>query len=80
MNTDRSNSDRAKNVDKYVCQYALEVGDADDNHICLVDFLADLRHWADVKKVGYEEADRQASNHYAEEIIEEKSKKRRRKL
>lgn len=66
-----TNEKRAKLVGKFLRRFAELVGDTNNNDITLVDFLADLRHWARINSVDYSDADRQAIGHFEAEINEE---------
>ncbi|MFN0007209.1 MAG: hypothetical protein ACKVXR_04815 [Planctomycetota bacterium] len=51
------------------CGKALRRYDTDDDDTtCLVDFLADARHWCDRRGESYAKLDRSAYHHYAAEV------------
>jgi hypothetical protein len=64
-----TNKQRAARCRKALSRY----GTAGTPKTCLVDFLADARHWCDRNAESFWELDRQAHQHYLAELHEERS-------
>lgn len=62
-----NNKQRAARVTKLLRHYARN----DLPESCLIDFLADARHWCDYHDHCYGDLDRQAHEHYLVELGEE---------
>ena len=54
------------------CRKALNCYGTDHARGCLIDFLADARHWCDRNSESFAELDRQAYQHYLAELHEER--------
>ncbi len=63
-----TNRIRAQRFGKLLRVY--DTGDTDQE--CLVDLLADARHWCDSQELSYVEHDRRAHDHYTMEVVEER--------
>lgn len=46
------------------------ITDTDDGDV-LVDFLADIRHWCDLKSIDFDQALESANHHYEAELVED---------
>lgn len=68
MSAEPSPTDRAARCAKILNRY----GTDDDPETCLVDFLADARHWCDRYGEGFADLDRRAYQHYLAELHEER--------
>lgn len=62
-----TNKQRAARVAKMLRQF----NKYDLPESCLIDLLADARHWCDRHGKDYGKLDREAYNHYVTEIVEE---------
>jgi hypothetical protein len=70
MSAEPTNKARAARCGKALKRY----GTDDTIRACLIDFLADARHWCDRSGEDYAALDRLAYDHYLTEIHEERSK------
>jgi hypothetical protein len=70
MSAEPTTKQRAARCGRVLSRY----GTDDDPEMCLVDFLADARHWCDRNAESFWELDRKAHQHYLAEIHEERIK------
>lgn len=68
MNTEPTNAQRAERLADVLRQY--DTDDADP--CCLIDLLADARHWCDRHGECYGDLDRMAYDHYLAELWDER--------
>ncbi len=66
MNEQPTNADRAKRFAKLLRYYDADNADSG----CLIDLLADARHWCDWREKCYGDLDRVAHDHYLVELLE----------
>ena len=69
MSAEPTNKQRAARCVKALKRY----GTDDRVRVCLIDFLADARHWCDREGEDYAALDRLAYDHYLAELYEERS-------
>jgi len=62
-----TNKDRAARIGKLLSRFNKH----DLPHSCLIDILADARHWCDRHGKDFGKLDREAYNHYVTEIVAE---------